>query len=163
MDHNKVTFEDLCEQFKTLDTRLTALTIALQEANTKSQEANDRSHQAEKRIKCLEEKLQVSENVNIKLSKDLSQLCEKVIRIEAHSMRDNLVFDGISESSPEYCLGKVKLIMKQKMGIDDADTIQIVRCHRLGERHSNPGPHSRPRPIIIKYHYYPEFGVKDQN
>ncbi len=50
-----------------------------------------------------------------------------------------MVFDGISESSPEDCLGKVKLIMEQKMGIDDDATIQIVRCYRLGERHSNPG------------------------
>jgi myosin heavy subunit len=156
LDSNKATLSDLLEQFKTFDARLTDLSLTVQEANNRSKEVMEKLTEAEKRIKSLEESLLCRNKTNTKLSKDLAQLSEKVVKLESHSRRDNLIFEGISESSPEDCLDKVRHIMKVNMGITNAESIKVVRCHRLGPKPSNKAQNKRPRHIIIKFHYYPE-------
>ena len=85
------------------------------------------------------------------MNSNLKIVQEKCIRLEAQSRRDNLVLDGITESTPEDCLSKVKHVFMNVMKINDTDKIKIERCHRIGPKQAM---HSRPRPVIFKFNCY---------
>lgn len=80
------------------------------------------------------------------------QLKEKLLNLETQSRRDNLRFLGIHEVESESwndCEAKVQDVIR-KLGLD-ADSMKLVRAHRLGA----PGrQNTQPRPIIVKFHYY---------
>ena len=90
----------------------------------------------EKRLAFLEEE---------KLQRD--QLERHVINLEYHSRRDNLVLENIPENSNEDCVQTVTSIFKDNLGIPEE--IKLSRVHRL----KSP---KQPRPIIMKFHYYPQ-------
>ena len=95
---------------------------------------------------------QIAESLYI-LRAEKNYLEENMRKLEDYSYRDNLLFEGIPERKNENCIQQMQKIMKNNMKIDDAYKIPIVRCHRLG-RFS--GKARRPRPIIIRFHFYPD-------
>ena len=92
---------------------------------------------------------QVKEQVKTK-----RKLESKVIDLEARSMRENLLFNGIPESDPENCEVKVKDFMVKELEIDPhtVNGITLDRVHRIGKP-KGPG---FIRPIVAKFHKYAE-------
>jgi ribA/ribD-fused uncharacterized protein len=79
------------------------------------------------------------------LKHKLSEQNEKIIQLESHGRRENLIFSGIRQDAHENCSAKVKSVIENNMGIDPTD-IRFDRCHRLG------GP--KPQPIIVRFNWH---------
>ena len=81
-----------------------------------------------------------------------ANLESKITDLESRSMRDNLLFYGISERGQyENCEELVKQVCVETLELDDADRMTFDRVHRIGT-HST----SKIRPIVAKFHYYKE-------
>ena len=118
------------------------------------------------KLKCAETEIkQMHESCsNLKrsvesLERDRDRLNDKVLEGEFRSMRDNLIFYGISEPTAEDrqedrqedCDVKVKAFINEHLKID-AQKMVFDRAHRLGATRGN----TTPRPIIVKFHYFNE-------
>jgi hypothetical protein len=86
------------------------------------------------------------------LASQQKELHEKLIKLESHSRRDNLLFEGVSESDPDDVHKKLKSIFKDKLKINNPDDIKIVREQSLGRKYTGPG--NTPRPIIVNCHWF---------
>ena len=85
-----------------------------------------------------------------------AKLQRKVLDLESRSMRDNLVFHGLPESTPEDCESLVRTLLKEELGMGEFETREIIfdRIHRIG-RNENQRP-GYIRPIVAKFHRYSE-------
>ncbi len=89
-----------------------------------------------------------------KVNSDHKALQAKVIKLEDHSRRDNLLFFGFNEAQNETdqdCRSKIYDLLRTVLPLQPhvLDVMKIVRCHRKGKY--IPG---RTRPIIIKFHFF---------
>ncbi len=117
-----------------------------------SRQATQQAAENKAQIEALQIELDREKLHNAKLSSKLDATCERLVKLESQSRRDNLLFDGIEECDPnEDCTQTLRSILKAKLLISNADQVQIVRCHRLGPKRENP---RRPRTIIVKFHWY---------
>ena len=106
----------------------------------------------ETKINDLESELNTLYQENEKLSKKCQQL-------EDQSRRDNLIFYGIEEGVGKEtwndCERKVRKVLKEKVGIEDAENdlvISIERAHRLSSKKvSSRDRPSQARPVIVKF------------
>ena len=63
----------------------------------------------------------------------------KVTDLESRSMRDNLLFYGITERGQhENCEGLVKEVCVDTLGLQDAENMTFDRIHRMGRIKSDP-------------------------
>ena len=85
-------------------------------------------------------------------TKSKKKLESKVIDLEARSMRENLLFNGIPESESENCEVKVKDFMIKELELETqtVNDMTLDRVHRIG-RAKGPGT---IRPIVAKFHKY---------
>ena len=87
---------------------------------------------------------------NTKLREQGTKLKEKSVKAEVYSRRSNLRFEGIPESSNEtqtHCREKIYAILKNELGIHDAERrIVIERCHR-DKRY----PNHKPASILVRF------------
>ena len=76
------------------------------------------------------------------------RLEDEVIKLQAHSMKGNLIFymDSDKEIPGEDCTGVVKRFLGQKMNLPDAKSLYIPVAHRLGSKRAGPA-----RPILAKF------------
>ena len=88
------------------------------------------------------------------ISAENNALKETILDLQTRSMRDNLIFSGITESSttedPEK-LVKDFMLKQLKLPPDTVNNITFHRVHRLGRNLHNT---TRPRPIIAKFEHY---------
>lgn len=90
------------------------------------------------------------------LKKENQMLKEKLVKIEAHDRRDNLLFFGYGEKKGETYESLSKLVrktIKEELCLDSDDML-FTRVHR-----SPPGPvrsdrKNGDRPVLVKFHYY---------
>ena len=78
-------------------------------------------------IKKESEQLKKSEGETKKRIENLEQLNNRVIDLQARSMRDNLIFYNIKESDGEDTTKIIKDIMENTLGIENAKSIKIDR------------------------------------
>ena len=135
---------EMSEEFK-------GLKATIEHSCAKSEEAVKAAMQVQTKVTALQNDLNTERIKNAKLDSKVNKMQEHIIRLESQSRRDNLLFDGVQESPQENCLKVVQEILKSKLLIDNADSIQIVRCHRLGPVRSTS---KKPRTIIAKFHWY---------
>lgn len=85
-----------------------------------------------------------------RLSEENKKIKERVIDLQARSMRDNLVFSGIPEQTGEDAELTVKNFIQThlKLPEETVRNISFHRVHRLGGK--RPGD-NRPRPIGAKF------------
>ena len=74
---------------------------------------------------------------------------EQVIRQEAYSRRDNLLFYGIQESGNLETEDELRQFFTSTLGLQQKESrdIMIARCHRIGKRQAT----NQPRPIIARF------------
>lgn len=85
-----------------------------------------------------------SENIKMK---------ETILDLQCRSMRDNLIFSGIPETTQEKTEETVKEFIHStlKLPMTTVNTISFHRVHRIGQINTD---HKRPRPIIVKFEHY---------
>ena len=86
------------------------------------------------------------------LERTENTLREKVIDLQARSMRDNLLFFNMPESNEEDTTEMIHKLLETKMGMEDARTkVKIDRSHRIGRKREE---NHKPRPIVVKFNYH---------
>jgi hypothetical protein len=87
-----------------------------------------------------------------KLEKDNTTLRDKIVDIQARSMRDNLLFFNIPEQDKEITTEIIHNLLETKFQIKDAkEVIKIDRSHRIGKKREG---NRKPRPIVVKFNYH---------
>ncbi len=87
-----------------------------------------------------------------KLERDNNTLRDKVIDIQARSMRDNLLFFNMPEAEGENTTEMIHHLLESKMEVEDArNKVKIDRSHRIGKKRAG---NNRPRPIVVKFNYH---------
>lgn len=87
------------------------------------------------------------------ITTDSKIMQETILDLQTRSMRDNLIFSGIPEPSPDDPEKAVKdfLVNQLKLTPQIAEDITFHRVHRLGQKQSTS---TRPRPIIVKFEHF---------
>ena len=81
------------------------------------------------------------------------EMSERILSIESHSMRDNLIFTGLPEEDGETG-ADIRQLLTSLFTDDlnlDGDDIIISRCHRLDNRRKQ---NDKPRDIIARFMHY---------
>ena len=81
---------------------------------------------------------------------------DSLLNLQSQSMRNNLIFSGITEDvreNPEATEIKVRHFMVDKLKIAQnvVDGFQLERVHRIGSSSSGAGATGRPRSIVAKF------------
>lgn len=104
------------------------------------------------KVKALTKRVCDLEQENISVKNEKTDLHERLLLLEFHQRRNNLVFDGIPEvDGPESgrdCYFKLIEILSYLPDLD-VSGVRIERCHRLGARQK-----FRTRSIIAKFDWY---------
>lgn len=103
-------------------------------------------------VKNLTKKVCELEIENAAMKNENVDLRERLLLLEFHQRRNNLVFDGIPEppgpESGRDCYMKVIEILSYLPNLD-VSSVRIERCHRLGSKQKY-----RNRSIIAKFNWY---------
>lgn len=87
------------------------------------------------------------------LSGDNRKCKESILEIQSRSMRENMVFSGISEKTDEDVETSVRAFMQTQLKLagDVVNSITFHRVHRLGGKKAGD---TRPRPIVARFEHY---------
>ena len=85
------------------------------------------------------EKLNIMADIIVRQDQKIHELNERVIDLQARSMKNNIVLGGITEKKGEQCETTAQNFFKQNLGIDD---IEIDVAHRMGT--------GTNRPIVVR-------------
>ena len=108
------------------------------------------------RIDTLEFSLGIAQEQLTQLSTDKSKMNDSLLYMQSQSMRNNLIFNGISEDlheKPDSTELKLRQFMvdKLKLAQDFVDSLRLERVHRIGNDSARPGATPRPRSIVAKF------------
>jgi ribA/ribD-fused uncharacterized protein len=150
--------DGMLSDFNDVKTRVTNLETSIQTLNTNTESDTNTT----RKIDNLDSDVKVLKSKYDSLSMNIEQLQDKLIQIECQSRRDNLIIDGIPETpqgskeSPNECLEKVYDILENKMKLENARQMKIVRCHRLGAppKSTDANVNRKPRSMIFKLHWF---------
>ena len=168
-----------------LDTKVNDIDKRVLETENALSFIGDGHDQQKKELKTTQEEIKRLNNERQSLEKTINsmeksqeEIRAKTLENEFRSMRDNLIFYGIAETTAQttnvsagasadvntgidvtpmtidsdkeskQCEYLVKDFIQTRLDIDSA-SIVFDRAHRLGARKS-----SQPRPVIVKFHYF---------
>ena len=149
---NSVTKTDI----KTIDTKISSIDNRIQaaisnasEALQTAKEAKSTAEETDANLKKVNDELtQVKNDRDLALNK-LSNMNEKMNKLDAYIRRENLIFEGIQPRPNEDCGAILKEIFRDKLQIDNADAIHLQRVHRM--------PSSKKiKPIICRFLSFPD-------
>lgn len=97
-------------------------------------------------------RVDVLERERVQLKNENVDLHERLLLLEFHQRRNNLIFDGIPEAdgfeSGRDCFDKIMDCLSYSPNLD-INSIRIDRCHRLGPKQKH-----RSRSIIARFNWY---------
>ena len=142
----------ISEKINTLDQRFTAVESEIGQIKNDLGFFHNRISSNENQIDEVDRRVAKLEFEKEQIMNENYELKERVIDMQARSMRDNLIFSGVDESPQEQELGadnihtenQLKLFIKEVMNIEQDIKFQVV--HRLRPRKDN-----KPRSIIAKF------------
>lgn len=91
----------------------------------------------------------ITETDVVKICESLQVMCDKQEYLEGQSRRNNIVIDGVPESTGESWADseeKVKDIFRQKLQLQR--DMEMERAHRIGKPEAD---RNRPRSIVVKF------------
>lgn len=108
-----------------------------------------------KNVKSAEEKILNYEADVAKANGEMASLRKQLQYMETYQRRENLRFYGIPEQSEGKENSREVLVdfFKNNLGIDDAESIELQRVHRIGKYDSEQ---TKPRQMIARFLRYPE-------
>ena len=130
--------KDLNEKVNQVDSKLTDIQTSIA---TSSNLAID--------VDTLKENYDELQAENKLLRTHLSILTEKVLDLEYHQKRNNLVFDGLVDTQCESSYESYHKLCDLLAPYVDVNNMKIARCHRLGTYKSGYN-----RPIIANFMWY---------
>lgn len=142
---------------------LTEMKTSVQFVSNGNDKINKTVSDISERFERLEGSLNTADQRYHNLQMQYRQLHERIISIESQSKRDNLLIDGIPEPQPgqketsDDCLRLAREFFTKQLKLKNVENIRIVRCHRHGRplsTGSGSGPRSRPRAIILQFHWF---------
>jgi hypothetical protein len=74
------------------------------------------------------------ENSNRQLEGQNIELREKFLTLQTHSMKYNLIFDGIKNNQGEKTEDVIRNFLSKELEITNIENIQFQNVHRVGER-----------------------------
>lgn len=121
----------------------------IQSVTTNLQMATDNNTLLENRITVLEKRLQLTEGLLHQAQTKIKMQAEKIIDLQARSMRDNIIISGIEESANETWADtekKVVSFLKDELKIENADPSMLERAHRMGTKMQD-----KSRNVVVKF------------
>ena len=111
------------------------------------------------RIDTLEFSLGMAQDQITHLTTEKAKMQDSVLYMQSQSMRNNLIFVGITEDvheKPEATEQKLRQFMVEKLNLaqDCVDGIRLERVHRIGDNSSRSGASTRPRSIVAKFLHF---------
>ena len=168
MDSMQTNFDDRFEKFSTeiMNDVAKATTLAT-DAIKLAKSYDERLH----KIEINQKHMNVKYDGVVEYCKQLEKRCDNQ---ESYSRRSNLVIRGIvekKEESVDDCARAAKNFFQQKLSMteDEVNSIEFVRCHRIGKRTLYNGGINTKRPIIVRFQNFSDCGVgkrfqlKDKN
>ncbi len=147
----------ITRRIDTIDRELQAVRETTTNVEVATSYQDGRLTEMEKRMEKQSKKI---EELNVKITEagkagcesEMNKLRESVLDVQSRSMRDNLVFIGISEESPEDCQKVLQDFISENLKIEK--DIDCVRVHRMGAPRREEEGATRPRPIVAKFAHY---------
>ena len=143
-------FTAVSESISTLHKKVDDLISELSSIKALADYAVAKADETFEKVKESERKISNLECVNEKLTNENRLLWKRVIQIEGQSRRNNLLFDGISETPGETwekTEDKIKKFIKDQLHLPD--DINMERVHRIGVKDS-----AKARTIIARFSFY---------
>lgn len=152
VDDTKSTVSTMQSDIKGMKSDITNIKASLESTEKTAAEALFKANNVDTQLKTVNSDIDYLKNELAKSKHENRELKDSLVRIEAHSRRNNLIFKGVPETVSENPFQIVFQILEEKMGFTNAkESIKISRCHRLGPKRPN-----KNRPLIFKLHYYPD-------
>ena len=132
--------------------KVTEIQSELKELRATAELAHETAEKALQRAEEAEQQVTLLHAENTKLKSDMEAIKDRMIRQEAQSRRENLLFDGIQEGNDETwsdCEEKLYTLFSDKLGVQNAKQIKFERVHRIGPKVSG-----KPRTVIAKFSFY---------
>ena len=140
----------LVESLKTVNDNMESLATATSTACDQASDALKGIKDVKKTVDSLSGSLQRLSDENTRLNDQNKSLQERLVKLECHQRRNNLIFEGIKEEkgeTSEKCEQKVLDALSSIPGLPQ--DIKISRCHRVGSFQSD-----RTRQIVCHIHWY---------
>ncbi|MEW8547194.1 MAG: hypothetical protein AB2693_27090 [Candidatus Thiodiazotropha sp.] len=108
------------------------------------------------RIDTLEFSLGIAQEQITQLTSDKAKVNDSLLYVQSQSMRNNLIFTGITEDpreKPEDTESKLRQFMVEKLKLaqDIVDGFRLERVHRMGDNSARAGASNKPRNIVAKF------------
>jgi uncharacterized protein YoxC len=155
--------EQVQEDIKTLRTDFNVVKESMSNVNATNESIQKDTKKIYDKLNAIDQSLYDKDKKYNELLRTVNSLNERLNKLESYSRRDNLLFNGIQEApsgtkeSVDDCAWKVREVLENHLGIENAKQMRFVRCHRVGtppSTRAGPGSPGRPRAIICKFHWY---------
>ena len=155
--------EELNVAVKGLQSKVTSLEIEVDSVKTIQKALDDNFTSLERNTIFVDEQVQELTAKTYKNSNNVSNTRRKLLYFEAYSQRENLKFEGIpetfvsseedgaiqrGEASTENTKAVLTEFLQRVLGIEDAQSIEYQRVHRMGKSRKENG---RERIIIARF------------
>ncbi|KAH3839003.1 hypothetical protein DPMN_112423 [Dreissena polymorpha] len=139
--------EKLENESKAKDVKMSDVENAVQFARSEIEDTKNKIKETSSEIKVITNQYSDIKTALSDIKTKTDELEAKTNDLESRSMRENLLFYGLSESEQENCQQKVIQVISERLQL--TDDIILDRAHRLGKP-----AHGKSRPIVAKFHYY---------
>lgn len=144
--------DELIARVSAMESHFTKINCEIKDIRHDLKQQSDRLTNEEFHYNLVENRVSGLETERDKLVFENGMLQEKLLEMQAHSMKYNLIFNGIEESRDpenENAEEVVKNFIHTELGIDNAQNIEFCNVHRLRQRVDR-----KPRNIIAKFAKY---------
>lgn len=141
--------KQLVEQLKIMNQNIENVGTSVDFACDQASDAVEKIEGVSKEMKNLTEQFEELSRENDKLRSENQTLSERLLKLECHQRRNNIIFEGIAEQEEgdDNCLQKVRDLIKDLPNVPN--NMKISRCHRVGPY--RPG---QTRGVICHIHWY---------
>ena len=112
----------------------------------KVSQLNDTIKKLEKNQYRLKKMMNEAEEMIEEQSESIFRLEENLSRLDQYGRRENVEFQGISESVPDNKLESTIIEILKKIGLHHIQHYHIVACHRIGKPSNK-----HPRSVIVRF------------
>ena len=152
MDKKLNKLDSLEEKVSKFDSELKKLWVFVHD---EFKENKDAMSKVTERIDGLEFSLGLAQEQITQMTNDKAKVNDTQLYVQSQSMRNNLIFTGITEDvneKPDVTESKLRTFMVEKLKLarDIVDGFQLERAHRMGDN-SSFGRAGRPRSIVAKF------------
>ena len=134
----------LLDQMKQVRTDITSMSNKLDEAIADAKVNEGKISSLELDVSLMKQDIISLKHDNSALRSNNNELKDRLIKLEAYSRRENLIFYGVEQKKEENCSNVITKVMQDILQVENAADIKFDRCHRLQSK-------SAPQPLIVRF------------